>query len=101
PPLLPDRDTIRVFLEIWISPRILLSELKIPDDIRVEAQTSFDGCVKVHEEKRLGGRVETLQQQVDELSKEIQRLSKTAGHPATRPASQTQEVARQQCTQRA
>jgi hypothetical protein len=66
--------------------------MKIPDDMRVESQTSFDRFVKQHEEKRLGGRVEALKLQVGELSNEIQRLSGTTRHPETQPASPPQVV---------
>ncbi len=87
PPLLPDSTTTHVFLTVRISPRLLLSELKIPADVRVDSDTSFDQFVRAHEERRLGNRLAVLRRQIADLQQEIARLAAASQPAATQPAS--------------
>lgn len=82
---------ISVFAEIWVSDRITLDELKIPQGLRVKAISRTQQFADQHETKRLGGKQAMLEQRIrdlqDELAMEKLRQRRLA---ATQPA-QTQE----------
>lgn len=75
PPLVSDATKLRVRLEVWISPKLLLSELQIPADMPVRSETTIDDYVRRREQQDQSRRLKLLETRIKEMKAELRTLA--------------------------
>jgi hypothetical protein len=78
-------DRFSVSVDIILSSHLSLSDLEIPENVRVVSATTVDEFVRKHEKKRLGSDLAVEKEHLEELQKKIEMLDRA--HAMTRPAS--------------